>query len=630
MYTPGGITSLLQTLSLTQVLYKPTPDIRAIQGRTLDLNTSDVNTLYTDSLERGDVDHSPIRRQPSSSYSHLLRRADCTVQPYNPPTVDLQTFPPFDQARANVFRYRQQQSVNLGSWFVHEQWMTPSLFTCAAANQVSEVDIAHGWGSSDGARSVLERHWDTFINETDFEYLSSIGINTVRLPIGYWNLGPDFVDGTPYSDVGDVYQNCWSRIVRAINWANNNDIGVLVDLHGAPGSQNGQQHSGISDGQTNLFDNPENIQRAMDVLTFLTQQLVNVSNVVGIQILNEPQNVDSLADFYTQAITTMRNSTPAAKNFPLYLHDGFDLDRFSQFVAARTDFVVEDHHSYFVFTDQDMNESATDHTNDIEGGISQSLVSASAAQHRNLVVDEWSCALTDQSLKNQPNGAQFDFCKAQMDVYANSSAGWSFWAYRKESCNDDPGWCFSAAVGNTLPSTFFSYNTDKQVDPSQLAFLSSLFSTASSESPSAAQVVPTPDAYTPYRSATKYAKRYHLRRRSASSQGGTCSLRRRGNGNSGPSVQSNGSPTSSSFDPTSTMTPSQRASSKGYSDGYQTAKIFASYGMSRLGFTGQYIRDSIAALGQNVISRDNEDTYTNSFMTGLQDGEALITKQVGQ
>lgn len=175
--------------------------------------------------------------------------------------------------------------------------MTPSLFVCAADDQLSELDIASGWGSTDGARSILEQHWDTYINETDFQYLASIGINTVRLPIGYWNLGPDFCQDTPYASVADVYQNSWPRIVRTINMAASVGIGVLVDLHGAPGSQNGQQHSGISDGATNLFDNRNYINQTIAVLTYLMQELAWVTNVVGIQVLNEPQNVPSLSDF---------------------------------------------------------------------------------------------------------------------------------------------------------------------------------------------------------------------------------------------------------------------------------------------------------------------------------------------
>jgi len=175
--------------------------------------------------------------------------------------------------------------------------MTPSIFECASGSKAAEIDIASGWGSVDSARAVLERHWDTFITESDFEYLAKIGINTVRLPIGYWNLGPDFVQGTAFESVSPVYQNSWPRVVRAINQAGKYGLGVLVDLHGAVGSQNGQQHSGISDGQTNLFSVPSNMDKTINVLTFLAQQLGPVNNVVGIQILNEPQYVPELTSF---------------------------------------------------------------------------------------------------------------------------------------------------------------------------------------------------------------------------------------------------------------------------------------------------------------------------------------------
>lgn len=134
----------------------------------------------------------------------------------------------------------------------------------------------------------------------------------------------------------------------------------------------------------------------------------------------------------------MRAAAQGAANFPLYLHDGFDLDRFSKFVADRTDFVVQDHHSYFVFTPSDQSEGASGHTADVKGPISSSLVNASNGQHRNLVVDEWSCALTTQSLQNEgdPDQAQRNFCTGQMEVYANATAGWSFWGVSHYSVVD--------------------------------------------------------------------------------------------------------------------------------------------------------------------------------------------------
>lgn len=175
--------------------------------------------------------------------------------------------------------------------------MTPSVFTCASGPQSAELDIASGWVNTTGARAVLERHWDTFINQSDLQYLASIGINTVRIPIGYWSLGPVYCQGTPFEPVADVYTNAWSRVVRAINWAGEAGIGVLLDLHGAPGSQNGQPHSGTSDGNVDFFNNATNQDMTINVLTFLTQQLASVTNVVGIEILNEPNDDPSLPAF---------------------------------------------------------------------------------------------------------------------------------------------------------------------------------------------------------------------------------------------------------------------------------------------------------------------------------------------
>lgn len=175
--------------------------------------------------------------------------------------------------------------------------MTPSLFACASGSKSSELDVASGWGSIQNARFVLERHWDSFIEQADFDYLAMIGINTVRLPIGFWSLGSAFCKETAFDSVSDVYKYAWPRVVHAINMANNAGLGVLVDLHGAVGSQNGQSHSGISDGKTQLFGNKSNIDKTNAALVYLMQQLVNVTNVVGIQILNEPKNDPSLETF---------------------------------------------------------------------------------------------------------------------------------------------------------------------------------------------------------------------------------------------------------------------------------------------------------------------------------------------
>ncbi|WRT70121.1 uncharacterized protein IL334_007115 [Kwoniella shivajii] len=390
--------------------------------------------------------------------------SSCSITPYSPPSpVVLEGFAPYDANKALIYRYRQQQSVNLGSWFVQEQWMNPSLFTCASGNKQAEFDVANGWGSVDNARQVLERHWDEWITEDDFKYLASIGINTVRLPIGYWSLGPVYCQGTAFESVSAAYVNSWPRVVRAINWAEKYGLGVLVDLHGAPGSQNAQAHSGVSDGQQNLFNNPTNVQLTINILTYLTQQLVKVNNVVGIQILNEPSNVDSLPSFYSQVIDVLRQVSPEAAAFPFYINDAFDMSRFADYISTRKDFVVLDHHSYFVF--DDANSQATPASQLVaslqpgQGSLSQQIIGVAAEERRNIVIDEFSCALSNQALSNSQDqqGDRRQFCTGQMESYTNATAGYSFWSYKTENCASDVNWCFTSAVGSTLPTTFFSY-----------------------------------------------------------------------------------------------------------------------------------------------------------------------------
>ncbi|KAF8212362.1 glycoside hydrolase superfamily [Mycena galopus ATCC 62051] len=476
----------------------------------------------------------------------------------------VQPFPPFDQEFATICRYRQQQSVNLGSWFVNENWISPSTFAQARGPNVSEIDIASG----SNARAILENHWDTFINETDFAYLRKVGINTVRLPIGYWSLGPAFCQGTPFDAYADVYTNSWSHVVRAINWAGNAGMGVLVDLHGAPGSQNGQPHSGISDGKTGLFNSETNMNRTLEILKFLAQQLCDVSNVVGIQILNEPQDCAELPGFYDKAIAAIRQ-IPC--DLPLYIHDAFNLKKYGDYVANQanqTGFIVEDHHSYFVFTADDKKKSTSQHTEDIRTSVTKSFQTDS--NNRSLIIGEWSCAQSPQSSSQETNpaAARRDFGMAQLDAYSdrNTTGGWSFWTYKTEDCDTDPGWCFTAAVGRCLPSNFSAYKSSGNSPRSMAHFIDrDLRSLAR------------------HRPKTIYHRRW--------------------------------------TQDTDDRTPEERSNDRGYLDGFSAAELFYDHDESKLGFIVQYIKEQIQALGCAVVAPGTDSNYTTGFMEGLADGE---------
>ena len=58
-------------------------------------------------------------------------------------------------------------------------------------------------------------------------------LNHVRIPIGYWAF--DVAPGEPYIQGQKPY------LLNAIGWAAKYNLKVIIDLHGAPGSQNGYE-----------------------------------------------------------------------------------------------------------------------------------------------------------------------------------------------------------------------------------------------------------------------------------------------------------------------------------------------------------------------------------------------------
>ena len=97
--------ALLQSLNLTAGLFKPTPGPPLFSALG---NGSSFDPL-------GILDNTSVA---SSDPLGFNTEENCNPEPYSAPPIADQEFPPFDSAKAAIFRYRQQQSVNLGSWFV--------------------------------------------------------------------------------------------------------------------------------------------------------------------------------------------------------------------------------------------------------------------------------------------------------------------------------------------------------------------------------------------------------------------------------------------------------------------------------------------------------------------------------
>lgn len=69
-------------------------------------------------------------------------------------------------------------------------------------------------------KARMEKHWSTWYTASDFAEMASLGLNFVRIPIGYWSVSP--IAGEPY------VQGAYEYLHKAIGWAGENGLMVMV------------------------------------------------------------------------------------------------------------------------------------------------------------------------------------------------------------------------------------------------------------------------------------------------------------------------------------------------------------------------------------------------------------------
>jgi glucan 1,3-beta-glucosidase len=331
------------------------------------------------------------------------------------------------------------RGVNLGAWLVLEKWMVPDVY--AGTDAGDEYSLCDKLGQK-AATARLRAHQDTYITDADFQWLAAHGVNAVRLPVGYWILGgePPFI-GSP------------GTLDRAFRQAAAHGISVLVDLHGAPGSQNGWDHSGRA-GTQGWAGSPTNISHTLDVVERLAGHCAQYDNLLGFELLNEPRwdvPIDTLKSYYQDGYRRVRKSVPAERA-SVVIHDGFRPMEWSAFMQApEYENVVLDTHIYQCYTDDDKRR-------DINGQIAlaadrrKSLVSME--KQLPVIVGEWSAALPGEAYAGatsfEQEAGRRGYAAAQLTSY-DRTRGWFFWSYK----NPNAEWSFRETVGRGwMPPSF--------------------------------------------------------------------------------------------------------------------------------------------------------------------------------
>jgi len=160
----------------------------------------------------------------------------------------------------------------------------------------------------DTGDALFQKHWETWFTQDHIDELVCAGINTVRVPLGYWIVEALVNRDTEHYPRGGILQ-----LQRGLSQLRDAGIAVILDHHALPGvAASNQMFAGRCTTDVQFYT-PYNYHRALiwtAVMTALSHLDPNFSSVVGIEAINEPimdaNQTPGLGEFYKNFVKTIR------------------------------------------------------------------------------------------------------------------------------------------------------------------------------------------------------------------------------------------------------------------------------------------------------------------------------------
>eukprot|EP00928_Gymnodinium_smaydae_P079623 TRINITY_DN63501_c0_g1_i1.p1 TRINITY_DN63501_c0_g1~~TRINITY_DN63501_c0_g1_i1.p1 ORF type:complete len:636 (-),score=131.57 TRINITY_DN63501_c0_g1_i1:73-1980(-) len=325
------------------------------------------------------------------------------------------------------------RGVNLGGWLLLEPGPSSSLFERhgPASCEWSLMRKMREQIGDDASRKVLHEHRESFMREEDFRHISSLGLNAVRIPFGYWALME--------SAESDEYVGpCAEYVDRAVAWAHAHGLQVLLDLHGCPGGESGERPCGRENPDWTWQD--WRFDATIEVLKRIAERFRGHPAVTGVSVCNEPSEkipAKVLCKFYDRAVSVLREGgmrpDEVAVILPIYRTERLDeiwriwnrdFDGF-----ARHANVAFDLHLYHCFGTWWQRLAMQQH-------LRMSRRHGKILRRVPAVVGEWSLALSGRAVAAGSGGSTCEkealcsFAAGQLEAYSQASHGWFFWNWR--------------------------------------------------------------------------------------------------------------------------------------------------------------------------------------------------------
>ena len=269
----------------------------------------------------------------------------------------------------------------------------------------------------------FETFYKNYFTEPDAEYISSLGLNLVRIPINYHLFEDDM-------NPGIIKEGAFEHLDRVIELCAKYKIYTIIDLHALPGFQNQHWHS---DNPTHvaLFWNHLDFQnRALNLWEGIAERYKNQPWVAGYDLINEPADPsgEKLFPYYRRLKDAIQKVDP---NHILFLEGdrySVDFDKFSEV----WDNVVYTNHDYavpgFIFGGD--YPGYTENRYYDKDTLEKDFLKRSEFMFTHNVplwVGEFGPVYTGDPEKDE---MRYQIVKDQLEYYDKYKASWCIWLYK--------------------------------------------------------------------------------------------------------------------------------------------------------------------------------------------------------
>lgn len=183
----------------------------------------------------------------------------------------------------------QLKGVNLGGWLIHEDWLCPDQLTDDYVyDNETILNILEERFGREKAQALITQYQENWITEYDLDVIKDRGFNCVRVPFWYRNFYYDD-NGTKILDENGEWD--FSILDWVVEECSKRELYVILDMHGAVGSQSDAPHSGRAY-NCGLYEDTEQGERYRELTDELWTAIATRFNgnpaVAMYDLLNEP------------------------------------------------------------------------------------------------------------------------------------------------------------------------------------------------------------------------------------------------------------------------------------------------------------------------------------------------------